>query len=464
MDKEEAAEKSAQRRQFMLEGKLLPVILTVAVPMVVSMLIDSVYNMADTFFVSRIGEAAIAAVGVNDSLSNLIRAVAMGFGMGSASFISLALGAKRDKEASQAAVTTLFTSVGIQCVLAVLGLIFLPYVVNFLGATDEVRPYSAEYAKWLLISAPIMGADTVLSQVLRSEGSSLYSMIGMASGCVINLVLDPIFITVLGLGVAGSSIATGISKLISLIILLSPFLRGKCVIRLKPSYFSPTKEIYKEIAKMGVPTMLRTGLMSLSSILINNIAASFGHTAMASVTVANKSLRMVASAIMGFGQGFQPVAGYSYGAKKYDRVLQAFRYVLTIGGTAGLVLGAAMAIFARQVITVFSKDPSVLELGLILIRTQSATLIPHVCVMIVNGLFQAMGKAVKAGIMGLSRQLLSLIPSVVILSLVFGVTGLACAQATADVVSFLLALILVIPTVKELNKLKAESNLQPVSP
>ena len=438
----------------MLEGNLLTVILTVAVPMVVTMLVDSLYNMADAFFVSRLGDAAIAAVGVNDSLMMIMRAISMGFGVGSASFISRALGAKRDEEASRAAVTTLYTAMGALAVFSIFGSIFLLPLVNFLGATETVRPYSMQYAQWILISAPIAAADTVLSQVLRAEGSTTYSMIGMATGCVINIALDPIFIYTLGLGVAGAAIATDISKAISLLILFWPFVRRMCVIQLKPTFFTPTKEIYLEIARMGVPTMMRTSMMSISTILINNIAASFGDAAMASIAVANKSLRMVASGVMGFGQGFQPVAGYSYGAKKYDRVIQAFRYTLIIGAVCAITLGAALFIFAPAVIRVFSSDPGVMALGLILIRTQSAVLIPHVWTMICSGLFQAIGKAMKAGILGLSRQLLVLIPSVLILSRLFGVTGLAWSQAVADVVSFALAIGMIVPTIKELLALK----------
>jgi putative MATE family efflux protein len=282
----------------------------------------------------------------------------------------------------------------------------------------------------------------------------MYSMVGMATGCVINLILDPIFINTLGLGVAGAAIATDISKFVSLLILLWPFLRRKCVVQLKPSFFTPTREIYGEIARMGIPTMLRTSMMSISTILINNIAASFSDAAMASIAVANKSLRLVASGIMGFSQGFQPVAGYSFGAKRYGRVLRAFRYTLTIGAICGTALGAVLYVFAPQVIGTFSGDPGVMRLGLILIRTQSAVLVPHVWTMICSGFFQSMGKAMKAGVLGMSRQLLVLIPSILILSHFFGAMGLACAQATTDVVAFILAACLTAPTIKELMALR----------
>jgi len=453
MELAKAKERSEKRRQFMLEGSLLFVIVTIAGPQVVTMLVDSIYNMADAYFVSNIGDAAISAVGINDSLLMIIRAIAMGFGMGSASFISRALGAGKDETASRAAVTTLFTAMGILSILMVLGLMYITPLVNFLGATDSIRGYTIDYAKWILLTAPIAAADTILSQLLRSEGNTLYSMIGMTTGCILNIILDPIFITTWGMGVAGAAIATDISKFISFLILLYPFATRKTVINMKPSLFTPTKELYSELARMGIPTMVRTGLMSVATILINNTAAAFGDAALAAITIANKSLRFVSSAIMGFSHGFQPIAGYSYGAGKYDRVLKAFRVTLTIGAVIGIVLGAALGIFAHLVIAIFSADSEIVSLGMTLIRSQSITMVPHVWTMISTGFFQAQGKAMKAGALGLSRQLIALIPCVVILSRVFGVTGLTLAQAASDVISCTVAIIMVIPAIKELINL-----------
>ncbi|MCL1848520.1 MAG: MATE family efflux transporter [Clostridiales bacterium] len=451
---EEAKLKSEQRRERMLEGNLIVVIASIAVPMMITMWVDSIYNMADAYYVSQIGPSAIAAVGVNDSLMQIVRSVSMGFGMGSSSFVSRALGAKRDTEASQAAVTTLFSAVGVLTFLAVVASLNLLPVVNFLGATDTVRPYSMTYARWILLSAPIAAADTILSQTLRSEGNTLYSMIGMSAGCVVNIILDPILINRLGMGIMGAAIATDISKLISLCVLLWPFMTKKTVIQIKPRYFTPTKEIYAEIARMGLPTMLRSSMMSVSTILINNTAASFGDATMAAIAVANKSMRMVHSGVMGFGQGFQPVAGYNYGAKNYARVKQAWRYVVTIGITLAIIIGTAIYFFAPHIVGAFSENPEVMAIGMLKIRSQCITLIPHVIVMISSGLFQAMGKAAKAATLGLSRQLLVLIPCVLILPRIFGAPGLACCQSTSDSISFFISLAFVIPQFKELGQLE----------
>jgi len=448
--------RSETRRNFLLEGKLTRVIVITALPQVTAMLIDALYNMADTFFVSQIGDAAIAAVGINDSLMMIIRAVAMGFGVGASSFISRALGAKRDEEASRAAATTLYTSVCTMALLAIGFSIYLEPLVTFLGATEKVRPYTMDYARWILISSPITAATVCLSQLLRSEGNTTYAMVGSVSGCVINVVLDPIFITTLELGVAGAAIATGLSKVVSLIILLLPYIRRKCIISLKFSNFSPTRAIYSEIVKMGVPTVLRISMMSLSHIVINNIAGSFSDSALAALSVANKSMRFVASAILGFGQGFQPIAGYSWGAKKYDRVLKSFWYTALIGSVIGIVLGGLLIFFTDQVIIIFTTDTAVLELGRILIRSQSIMLVPHVLTMISTSLCQALGKPIGAGILGLSRQLISLIPAVLILSRLFGVLGLVYSQAVADGVSFILGTVISIPVIMQLKRLERE--------
>ena len=247
METATAKQKSEERRNFMLEENLIKVIFVVALPQVLNMLIDSLYNMLDAYFVSGIGDAAIAAVGVNDSLMMIVRAIAMGFGTGSASFISRALGAHKDEDASRAVVTTLFTAMAIQTVVAVIGRVFIEPLVDLLGATPEMRAYSIEYASWILLSAPITGGTVCLAQALRSEGSTTYSMIGSVTGNIIDVALNPLFIYTFKWGVAGAAISTVIAKVITLTVLLQPYIRRKSIIQLKPSYFTPTMQIYSEI-------------------------------------------------------------------------------------------------------------------------------------------------------------------------------------------------------------------------
>lgn len=452
----------ADRRRMMLEDPVAKVIPLIAIPMIISMLVDSLYNVADTYFVSQLGKAATAAVGVNDSMTHFIRAAAMGFGVGASSYMSRLMGAGREEEACRVGATTLFTSMGLLSFLAVFAYIFVEPLVLLLGATPAAKPYAMDYARFILLSVPFTAGEVSLSHILRSEGSTKYSMIGMVSGCVVNVVLDPIFINVLGLEVAGAAIATSISKVISFLVLLWPFLRKRTVLEIRFRYFTPRWRIYREVGRMGLPAFLRASMMSVSGVVTNNFAGSFSDSALAAVSVANKCTRLVGSAIMGFGQGFQPVAGYCYGAKRYRRVLQGFWASTAIGGAMAVVIGAAMAIAAPTLVTAFAaEDGDIVAIGTLMIRTQCYTMIFHVWVMIVISLFQAMGRAFITGVMSLSRQVIFLIPAVIVLSLVFEVNGLAVSQAVADVLSMLIAVPMVVKVCRELKSLPEGSDVPP---
>ena len=294
----------AERRRMMLEDPIIKVLPIVALPMVLSTLIDSFYNLADTYFVSTLGTAATAAVGVNNSLMHFIRALGMGFGMGAASYISRLLGAKRDEEASRVASTTTFTAMAVISALGALAFLFRSSLVMLLGATENIRPYSIQYATFILFSVPFTAGEVCFSQTLRAEGSTTYSMIGMVSGCVVNLLLDPLFIFAFHWGVAGAAAATALSKVVSFVVLLSPFLRGKTLIRISPKLFTPKATIYREVARMGLPTFLRASLMSVASVVTNKYAGSYGDSALAAVSVSNRVMMFVGSMVMGFGQGF----------------------------------------------------------------------------------------------------------------------------------------------------------------
>ena len=444
----------AERRRMMLTDPVGKVVTIIAIPMIISMMVDSLYNIADTYFVSQLGKAATAAVGVNDSMTHFIRSCAMGFGIGASSYMSRLLGAKRDQEACRVGNTTLFTSMIVLSSLALAAFIFVDPLVSLLGATPSAKPYAVSYARFILISAPFTAGEVSLSHMLRSEGSTRYSMIGMVSGCVVNVALDPLFIHTFGLEVAGAAIATSISKAVSFVVLLLPFLRKKTMLELKFSYFTPKWSIYREVARMGIPTFLRSSLMTTSTVVINNFAGSFSDSALAAVSVANKCTRLVGSAILGFGQGFQPVAGYCYGAKRFHRVNRAFWVSTAIGAAMALVIGGAMGIFAPKLVAVFAADDAeIVRLGTLMIRTQCITMFAHVWVMIINGLFQALGRALPAAILGLSRQAICLIPAVVVLSLLFGVNGLAVSQASADLLSLAIAIPMVVKITREIRHL-----------
>ena len=452
------AESRAARRRMMLEDPVAKVIPILAIPMIISMLVDSLYSIADTYFVSQLGKAATAAVGVNDSMSHFIRSVAMGFGVGASSYMSRLLGAKQDEEACRVGVTTLFTSAITLAVLAAFAYIFTDPLVDLLGATATSKPYAMDYARFILFSAPFTAAEVALSHILRSEGSTKYSMIGMCSGCVVNVALDPLFINVLGMEVAGAALATSISKVVSFFVLLWPFLRKKTMLEIRFRYFTPKWSIYKEIARMGTPTFLRASVMSVATVITNNIAGSFSDSALAAVSVANKCTRLVSSGIMGFGQGFQPLAGYCWGAKYYRRVRRSFWVSVLIGSILAALVGGVMAIFAPQLVAVFAaEDADIVSIGTLMIRSQCFTMLAHIWVMLITCLFQALGRALSSAVLSLSRQVLCLIPCVVILSKIFGVNGLAVSQATADLVGLIISAVLLLRFFRELNRLIAET-------
>ena len=426
------------RRKMMLEEKMIRVIPKVAIPMIISTLIDSIYNLADTFFVSQLGKNATAAVAVNDSLMHILRAISMGFAVGASSYISRLMGAKEDDKASKVASTTLISGCVFSFVFAIFCFILRSPLVDMLGVTEGAKQYSMDYATYILLASPFTTANTIMNQLLRSEGSTTYAMIGTVSGCFLNIILDPIFINVLGLEVAGAAMATAISKVFSFMVLALPFIRKKAMIELKVKNFSFNMDTMYEVCKMGIPTFIRMSLMSVGGIITNNVAKGFGTSVLAAVSIANKLNRFINSAIMGFSQGFGPVAGYCWGAKKYSRVREAFRTTAMIGSVCALVIGGGMFIFAEQLIDVFNSeaDMVITTLGAFKVRSLCLVLIPHIMVMITSNLYQSLGLPVGNLVLSMSRQLLVLIPILLTLPRFFGEYGLAGAQALSDFISF----------------------------
>ena len=455
MDDKKAAAR-VKRQKMMLEDPMLRVIPAVAIPMIISSIIDSIYNLADTFFVSGLGEIATAAVAVNDSLMNILRAVAMGFAMGAASYISRLMGAKQDDRASNVATTTL----AIGCIFSlVFGLVCFSFkgaIVDLLGSTAEAHQYSVDYATWILLAAPFTTANLVLNQLLRSEGSTTYAMVGMCSGCILNCLLDPLFINVLGWGVAGAAGATALSKLFSCIVLMVPYLTHHAMLEISPKHFYIDFENVKEVARMGIPAFLRMSLMSLGGIVTNNVAKGFGTAVLAGIAVANKLYRLIGAVIMGFSQGFSPVAGFCWGARKYRRTRDSYTTTLAIGFTGAFILGTLMFIFAKPLIGIFnsSGNETMLRIGSFKIRSLCIVFIPHVFVMVTSNLYQSLGKPMGNLILSLSRQLLVLIPLVLIIPRFFGAEGLACCQALSDLISGIcLALPFAIAMLRRINAL-----------
>lgn len=444
----------------MLEGSPYKAIPVIAAPMILSMIVDSLYNMTDTYFVSSMGQTAVAAVGINDALLAYMRAVAMCFATGSVSVLSRLLGAGRKKEADTTASSALFAAIIILSALSAICLPLINPIVRFLGATETVAPFSVSYASIILLSAPFVAGEVMASFLLRSEGNTKMSMIGVCSGCIVNVILDPIFIfpQMLGLGIAGAALATAIGRVVSFTILIIPFIRKTTMLDISIIKFTVRPSVYKDVIKMGIPGTIRDALMTGSWVIMNNVAGGFGDFALAAITVAKKSINLVASAIMGFGQGYQPLAGFCFGAKKYRRVRETFWACTFIGWGCAVVLGILLSVFSKNLAMLFADDAQseTVRIAVIIIVSQSLTLIPHVWGIVINGLCQALGHPVLSTLTGLSRNFICLIPAIYILSSLFGVEGLALSGAAGNVLSLAICVPIVIYLLKKCRNLEQE--------
>ena len=455
------SETNDKRRSLMLEASPYKAIPILAAPLILSMLIDSVYNMTDAYFVSSLGQTVVAAVGVNDALLAYMRAIAMCFATGAASVLSRLLGAKREKEADTVASTTLFTAIGILTLAAAIAYIFVGSLITLLGATPTVKPYSVTYARIVLLSAPFVAMEVVTNFLLRSEGNTRMSMIGTSSGCIANMILDPVFILPWGLnlGIAGAALATVIGRVISCSILISPYIRKKAMLHISIRNFRAKWTVYKEVIKMGIPSTIRDALMTGSWVVMNNVAGGFGDAALAAITVSKKTINLVASAVMGFGQGYQPLAGFCWGAKKYKRVRETFKACTLLGWAAAIVLGAVLTIFSRNLALIFAEEneTEVVRIASLMIASQSITLIPHIWGVVINGLCQAVGRPIYSTLVGLSRNFICLIPLIFIMTGLFGVEGLALSQAAANILSLAICIPIIISCLKKCKEAEKEN-------
>ena len=433
-----------QRERMMLDGPLPQVITKMAVPSIISFLITSIYNLADAFFVSSLGTNATAAVFVNASLDQVIMMAGSMLAVGAASYISRLLGAGDTKKANQVLSTAFFLAVLFGTAVMTLGVTFIRPMVRLLGATDTCETYSIQYATYVLLVAPFMAANFVMNHCLRSEGSALLSMFGMGFGGILNCFLDPLFIFYLGMGVTGASIATAISKLVSFSILIFPYLARRTTLRISPKSFRFKWEVVGEIFTVGSSSLFRSGLAVVSGIVLNNLAGSISDSLMAGIGVSTKIMMFPFGIVLGFGTGFQPVAGFNWGAKRYDRVTDAYHFASRTAIAGTVLMGAALAVGAGPLIGLFAKtDASMLEYGTLCIRLQALALPIHGWVAVVNMLCAGLGDAKGALTLSTARQGTCFLPIVYPMAWLWGGYGVASVQAVADLLSLLLALPLI---------------------
>ncbi len=452
---------------MMLNQPLNQVIPRLAVPTIISMLVTAVYNMADTYFVARISTEASAAVGVVFSAMAIIQALAFTIGMGSGANVSQALGAGRDEEARRLVAVGFFTAFAVGLVLAVAGNIDPEGLVVLIGATPECVPDAVAYARYIFMAAPFMMCSFVMNNHLRFQGMAMYAMIGISSGGILNMILDPLLIFGLGMGTAGAALATAISQLTSFAILLTVANTQPGLLRYRFSDFRPTAAMYRKILYTGVPSLGRQGIAAIATIFLNRVARGISpdpivnNAAIAAMSISNKFVMFVNSAVIGFGQGFQPVAAFCYGAKRYRRVKDAYWYCGKVATVILLCLAAVAMVFSEQIIRLFrGEDPMVVSIGTGALRMQLVTLPLWGFYVMSNMCTQSIGYGFSSTVISSARQGIFLIPSVLILPALFGITGLQMAQPAADVLAFILAAVIMRRVLRRLDDMDRTSDIQ----
>lgn len=424
-----------------------------AVPTTISMLVTSIYNLADTFFVSQISTGASGAVGIVFSLMTIIQAAGFTLGMGSGSLLARKLGEENKKAADMYASTAFYSALALGTVIMIFGQIFTEQLMALLGATDTIMKYALAYGDYIIWAAPVMCASFVMNNILRSEGKASLAMIGLCTGGILNIILDPIFIFALKMETAGAALATLISQCISFIILLIMFIFRKSNISLNIKNISFKPKTYLEITVTGLPSLSRQGFASIATVLLNNAANGYGDAAIAAMSIATKVAMLVQCVCIGIGQGFMPVAGYNYGAKMFDRVKKAFKFTLTADTVIMTALAAAIFCFAPSIMKIFrAEDAAVIEIGTAAMRAQCIAMPLMSTTIVANSLLQSIGKSVSATILSCCRQGIFFIPLILLLPLFLGLSGIEYTQAISDVLTFCISIPFIIFFFKGLKR------------
>ncbi len=441
----------------MTETKIEKLIPKLAIPTIISMLITTLYNMADTYFVSQLADpAASAAVGVIFSLTTVIQTLGLTMGIGASNAISMALGNKEEEMAKRYLSTAFYSMCAMGILCGVLGLMFIDPLVYALGASETIAPYAAQYARYILLATPFMATSFVLNATLRSQGNALYGMIGLTTGGIINIILDPIFIFGLDLGIAGAAIATGISQFISFCLLFFQGQYRKNSIRIQLRYVTPQFKIYKRIFTLGFPTFCRLSLATIASILVNVMARPFGDFAITAIGIVNRIVMFMNAFLIGYGQGFQPVAGFNFGASKYKRVLEAYRFSIKLGLLITCTTGTIGFLFAENIVALFRNEPQIIAMGSLMLRLQCVTLPLQSITILSNMLTQSIGYSFQGTLIAMSRQGLFFIPIIWLAPQALGVFGIQIAQPLSDIFAVILAGIIVRGVVKQLQHLQQQ--------
>ena len=446
-------DRSALQFRRMTETPIPQLVLSLAAPTILSMLITSIYNLADTFFVGQISTSASGAVGVVSSLMAIIQALGFMLGHGAGTIISRSLGSRDTTAATRFASTSFFTALVFGVVLAVAGLGTLPHFMMLLGSTETILPHACAYARPILIAAPLMISSLVMNNILRYEGKASFAMIGLVTGGVLNIALDPLFIFGLGMGTAGAGLATALSQTISFCILLSMFLRGKTVSQFRLSAVTREARDFGRILLGGAPSFGRQGLNSIGGMLLNLAARSYGDAAVAGMSIVSRIFLFIISVAIGVGQGLQPVASFNYGARKYRRVRQAAIFTIEAAFCMLVVLVGLCWVNGDALIRLFRDDPAVTAVALPAFHYQCLAMLLQPIIVVANMTFQSVGASGRATFLACCRQGVFFIPLILILPRTHGLFGVEICQPIADVLTFLVSLPFLIAFLQQLGRM-----------
>ena len=446
-------DRSALQFRRMTETPIPQLVLSLAAPTILSMLITSIYNLADTFFVGQISTSASGAVGIVSSLMAILQALGFMLGHGSGSIISRSLGSQNTDAATRFASTSFFTALVFGGIITAAGLLTLPDFMMLLGSTETILPHACAYARYILLAAPIMMSSLVMNNILRYEGKASFAMIGLVTGGLLNIALDPLFIFGLGMGTAGAGLATALSQTISFCILLSMFLRGKTVSQFRLSAVTREARDFGRILLGGAPSFSRQGLNSIGGMLLNLAARSYGDAAVAGMSIVSRIFMFIISVAIGVGQGLQPVASFNYGARKYRRVRQAAIFTIEAAFCMLVVLVGLCWVNGDALIRLFRDDPAVTAVALPAFHYQCLAMLLHPIIVVANMTFQSVGASGRATFLACCRQGVFFIPLILILPRTHGLFGVEICQPIADVLTFLVSLPFLLAFLQQLGRM-----------
>lgn len=435
---------------FLTHAPVHRVILTMAVPTIISMLSTSLYNLADTYFVGRINTQCTAAVGISFSVMAIIQAVGFFFGHGSGNYMSRKLGAKEVDEATRMASTGFFLSFLTGVFITTMGLLFLTPLCDMLGSTPTIQPYTERYLGIVLLGAPFMTSSLTMNNQMRFQGNAAFAMYGILSGVTLNVILAPVLIFVFDLGITGAAVATLCSQTFGCIVLFIQTHHGSNI-RIRLKNFHPTCAQLKEIVYGGTPSLSRQGLGSLSTIMLNVAAGVYGDAAIAGMSIVTRLSFFIFSVVVGLGQGFQPLCGFCYGAKLYDRVREGFLFCVKLGTVFLTVCAVIGFVFSEPIIELFRRDPHVIAVGAVALDWQIISFPLIATITTTNMMMQTIRKPIRANVVAAARSGLFFIPLIFILPHFFGLLGVEMCQAWADVCSFAVSLPIAMSAFKDMK-------------